>query len=332
MNIMMPELMKSASPNLQESWDVIVVGGGPGGLTSAIYAARYGLKTLVIEKDLPGGKINVAPLIENYPGVPSAKGRDLALRFHEHAISAGAEMLFPEEVIDIITNERTLLTSSGRKFRYGALILATGCNERRLNVPGEERLIGRGVSYCAVCDGPLYRNKRVAVVGGGHTAAVSALYLSQIAREVFLIHRREKMRAEKSIVERMLRLPNLEPVWNSTVDEIRGTSKVEKLVLRRSTKSGTERVELEVDGVFVAIGVEPNNSLARKIGIQLDERGFVLTDRLQRTNISGVYAVGDVTGEPLQISKAVGQGTVAAVDAYERIFGGAYNSQSQRSW
>ncbi len=317
------DFMMPSSSRLEEDWDVIVVGGGPGGLTSAIYLARYGLKTLVVEKELPGGKVNVSPLIENYPGFPSISGGELAKKFYEHAEKAGAQILFPEEVTDLILgDEKIVLTSSGKKFRCKALILATGSEERRLNVPGERELLGRGVSYCAVCDGPLYRGKRVAVIGGGHTAAVSVLYLSQLAEQVFLIHRRDRMRAERSVVERMADLPNVELVWNSVVEEIRGTNRVERLIVR-DLKTGDVR-EIEVDGIFVAIGVRPNSDLARKSGISVDERGFILTDRLQRTSAKGVYAVGDVTGEPMQISKAVGQGTIAAVDVYERIFGGAY--------
>jgi thioredoxin reductase (NADPH) len=314
---------------LPSSWDVVVVGGGPAGITASIYLARYGLKVLIVEKNSIGGKVSVNPIIENFPGFPSITGEELSRIFHEHARKSGVKILFPEEVIgmDLDGEEKKVITKSGRELSAKAVLIATGAEDKKLNVPGEAELYGKGVSYCAVCDGPLFRDKRVVVVGGGNTAAVSALYLAKIAKEVIVVHRREKMRAEQALTERLSSLANVSFRWNSYVTEIIGREKVEGVKIRG--KEGEEVIQ--ADGIFIFIGVEPNSHIARKAGINTDENGFILVDYWQRTNKYAVYAAGDVTGEPMQIAKAVGEGVRAAVDIYNRVFGGAYGSPRQ-SW
>lgn len=303
--------------------DVVIVGGGPGGLTTAIYLARYGLKTLVIERSAPGGKVNVNPLIENYPGFESVSGEELARRMHAHALKCGASVLSPEEVVklDLRGEMKGVYTGSGREFVARAVVIATGAEERRLGIPGEAELFGKGVSYCAVCDAPFFRGKRVLVVGGGNTAAISALHLSRIASEVILVHRRASMRAERALVDKLRATANVRFRLNSVITRVVGSSKVEGALLK-DLGSGEESL-MEVDGVFIFVGVEPRSELARESGVEVDERGFIKVDHWQRTNLPGVYAVGDVTGEPMQIAKAVGDGVRAAVDINSRIFGGA---------
>ncbi|RDD53133.1 MAG: thioredoxin-disulfide reductase [Candidatus Korarchaeota archaeon NZ13-K] len=303
--------------------DVVIVGGGPGGLTAAVYLARYGLRTLVIERSAPGGKVNVNPLIENYPGFESISGEELARKMHMHALKSGASILSPEEVIrlDLGGELKRILTRSGREFVARAVVIATGAEERKLGIPGESELFGRGVSYCAVCDGPFFRDKRVIVVGGGNTAAISAIYLSRIAREVILVHRRDSMRAERALVDKLRSTANVRLLLNSVLSKVVGSGRVEGAIVR-DLGTGEERL-LEADGVFIFVGVEPRSEIAREAGVEVDERGFIKVDCWQRTNLAGVYAVGDVTGEPMQIAKAVGDGVRAAVDINNRLFGRA---------
>ncbi len=324
-------LPSKSEEELSRDWDAIVIGGGPGGLTAAIYLARYGLRTLVIEKDSPGGKVSINPIVENYPGFPSISGEQLSKIFHEHAAKAGARILFPEEVVklELRGDWKKVFTRSGKEFSARALVIATGTEDKRLGVPGEIELYGKGISYCAVCDGPLFRGKRIVVVGGGDTAAISTLYLAKLASKITLVHRRDRMRAEKVLVERVLSLPNVDFKWNSVLTEIIGGDRVEAVKIKNLATKKEEL--LETDGVFIFIGVEPQSALAKQAGVRVDEEGFIIVDYWQRTNCFAVYAVGDVTGEPMQIAKAVGDGVKAATDIHDRIFGGAYG-EPKASW
>ncbi len=316
---------------LPRDWDVIIVGGGPGGLTAGIYLARYGLRTLVIEKDTPGGKVSINPVVENYPGFPHITGEELSKIFHEHTSKEGVKILFPEEVVrlDLKGDWKKAYTRSGKEFSARALIIATGAEDKRLGVPGEMEFYGKGVSYCAVCDGPLFKGKKIVVVGGGNTAAVSTLYLAKLASKVILVHRRDKLRAEQALVNQVMGLPNVDFRWKSVVVEIVGDERVRGVRIR-DLESGEEEL-VEVDGVFIFVGVIPQSHIAKQAGVKTDEKGFILVDYWQRTNCFAVYAVGDVTGEPMQIAKAVGDGVKAATDIHDRIFGGAYG-EPKASW
>ncbi len=316
---------------LPRDWDVIIVGGGPGGLTAGIYLARYGLRTLVIEKDTPGGKVSINPVVENYPGFTYITGEELSKIFHEHASKAGVKILFPEEVVrlDLKGDWKKVYTRSGKEFSARALIIATGAEDKRLEVPGEMEFYGKGVSYCAVCDGPLFKGKKIVVVGGGNTAAVSTLYLAKLASKVILVHRRDKLRAEQALVDQVMSLPNVEFRWKSVVTEVVGDERVRGVRIR-NLESGEEEL-VEAEGVFIFVGVIPQSHIAKQAGVKTDEKGFILVDYWQRTNCFAVYAVGDVTGEPMQIAKAVGEGVKAATDIHDRIFGGAYG-EPKASW
>jgi thioredoxin reductase (NADPH) len=300
-----------------ESWELIILGAGPAGLTAGLYASRSGLETLLLEANIPGGLALEAPMIENYPGFPGGiPGQELASRMIEQCEAAGGEIRYPEEALRVeIRGGMKGVETERRVYEAEALIIATGTRHRRLGAPGEERLRGRGVSYCALCDGPLFKGRSVAVIGGGNTAAVEALYLSEIASEVKLIHRRSTLRAERALVE-ALKERGVELILNAVVEEIGGEEFVEGLRLRVDEKP----IELEVDAVFVSIGRDPNSQLAREGGVEVDERGYIIVDEKQRTNIKGVYAAGDVTNRPhKQIGTAIGQGITAALEAYGYI-------------
>jgi len=299
-----------------ERWSLIIVGAGPAGLTAGIYGARSGLDTLILEEGMPGGSTAESPRIENYPGFPEGiSGVDLIERMLKQCERFGVEVRSLESVKRLVINDGAwrVETDKGR-YSAEAVIIASGCRHRTLGVPGEERLRGMGVSYCALCDGPFFKGRKVLVVGGGNTAAMSAIYLSNIASEVLLIHRREKLRAERIYLNDMKRR-GVKVLWNTELKEIKGDVKVEGVTLYNN-KTG-EVTEEEVDGVFIAVGEIPNSEFAREAGVRVDREGYIITDQLQRTNMPGVYAAGDVTSCPVkQIGTAVGQAIVAAVEAY----------------
>ena len=317
-------LKKEKLPN---EWDVVIIGAGPAGLTAATYAARYGLKTLVLEAENPGGQVAVSPLIENYPGFTSISGEELASRMLKQALSTGATILVPERVkeIRLSESEKVVLTESEKEFKTKVLVIATGAEYLKLNVPGEKELFGRGVSHCATCDGPLYKGKRITVVGGGNTAVTSAIYLSSIASELIVVHRRDRFRAEWKSSDILLQKDNVRIYWNSLVERIVGKNYVESVIIK-NTKTG-EVVEEKTNAVFVLIGLKPRSELAMKAGIEVDKNGYIVVDRKMRTNIPGVYAIGDVVGGYDQITKTVGEATIAIMDAYETIFSSTYGLQ-----
>ena len=296
--------------------EVLVVGAGPAGLSAALYASRMGLETLVLEKGLAGGLMLEIPVLENYPGFPDGiSGQELAELMARQARKHGAEIREMEEAIRMdLKGEPKVVETRKATYEAKAVVIATGCSHRTLGVPGEEEFRGRGVSYCGLCDGPLFRGRRVLVVGGGNAAATTALFLSDLASEVFLVHRRDALRAEEALVRRMAE-KGVKLILSSVVVAIEGDDVV-RAVRLRNVKTGEES-GLQVDGVFIQVGEVPNSELAAKAGVDVDERGFIIVDGRQRTNIPGVYAAGDVTNHPVkQVATAVGQGVVAAVEAY----------------
>lgn len=288
-------------------------------MTAAIYSARYGLKTLLLESKVLGGAQATSPGIENYPGYTFIVGLDLANKMKEQVKKSGA---FIREITEVKSVEREendgdfLLDTRRGVYRAKAIIFATGGGHKHLNVPGEEELTGRGVSYCATCDGPLFRDKTVAVVGGGNTAVIEALYLSEVVSKVYLIHRRNELRAEK-VVQDYVFNSSVEIIWDAIVKEIRGNDLVNELLLE-NVKTGEERV-LTVDGAFVALGSSPESSLAISIGVETNKRGEIIVNAKQATNILGVFAAGDVVESMKQIAVAVGHGAIAADSAYSYI-------------
>ena len=300
--------------------ELIIVGGGPAGLTSAIYSARALIDTLVIEKMLPGGQPVLTTFIENYPGFPEGiSGPELAERLESQAGKFGAKIITSRPVLNISRREEGFeIKTEMESFLGKAVIVATGTSPRKLNVPGEEEFTGRGVSYCAVCDGAFYRDRVVAVVGGGDSAMDESIYLTRFASKVFVIHRRNQLRAEKILQERAFSNPKISFIWDTVVQSIEGDRKVELLKLK-NVKTG-EISELKVDGIFVYIGSNPNSSMVKDL-VELDENGFIITDDCMKTSVPGLFAAGDVRNTNFrQLATAIGDGAIAANSA-ERYLG-----------
>lgn len=290
-------------------YDLIIIGGGPAGLTAGIYAQRARMKTLLVEKQGLGGQIAITDVIENYPGFPSISGPDLMAKFEEHAKGLGLEVKFAS-VESIVQNgsEKVLQTSEG-EMRTKAVIVATGANPRRLGVPGEEENIGRGVSYCATCDGPFFRGQTVVVVGGGDTAVKEAIYLAKLAAKVYVVHRRDQLRAEKIIQEKALATPNLEVLWSHIVKEIKSDKSGVTGVEVEDLKTSTRRVQ-PAEGVFMFVGINPSTNF---VDVDKDESGFIKTNQRMETSVPGIFSAGDCRTTPLlQVSTAVGDGAIAA--------------------
>jgi len=303
--------------------DVVIVGGGPAGLAAGIYTERSGLRTAVLERDALGGQVATTPIVENYPGFAQVGGKTLVDIMVSHALQY--VQIYPgESVLDIQPGDPIVVQTSRRKFETRAVLLATGAKHRHLGVPGEERLAGRGVSYCSTCDGPLFRNKKVIMVGGGNSAVTEALHLFHLGIDVTLVHRRDKLRAQDFLAKQLF--DNSIPVlWNAVVKEIRGKERVEEVVLADS-RSGKESV-FKTNGVFIAIGYEPSVELAHKIGVELTEDGFIKHDERHRTNIPGIYSAGDVEGGYKQIVTASGQGSAAAISIFEDLINPYWKTQ-----
>lgn len=299
-----------------ENWDMIIIGAGPAGLAAGIYGARSGLKTLVLEVKMAGGTTADAPLIENYPGFQSINGMELAQKMAAHCRSTGVTIREFENVIGLdLKGEKKIVKTNRAVYEANAIVIASGSHYRELDIPGEKEFRGRGVSYCGICDGPLFKSKRVLVVGGGNSAVMTSLYLAGLASEVKIVHRRSEFRAEKALVKELDGKENIEILWNTELKEIQGEKLVTKIILFNNKTDETS--EMSVDGVFVQVGEDPNSQLAREAGIEVDEDGYIKIDILQRTDISGVYAAGDVTNHPVkQVGTAVGQGITAALEAY----------------
>jgi thioredoxin reductase (NADPH) len=298
-------------------YEVIIIGGGPAGLTAGLYTSRAGLKTLLIERGIFGGQIVNARQVDNYPGFPEGiSGFELASLMHEQAMKYGLETMNATVTAIKPGGNYSVITTEGN-FEAETVIIAAGSEYRKLGVPGEEELLGRGVSYCATCDGFLFRDVDVAVVGGGDTAITDALELSEHASKVYIIHRRDQLRAGQVLQQQALDRPKLEPIWDTVVEEVIGENKVIGLIIR-NVKTG-EITKLEVAGVFVAIGLEPNSQCFADI-VELDKAGLIKTNELMATSAPGIFAVGDIRkNSPRQVAGAVGDGATAAISAFKYL-------------
>jgi len=295
--------------------DLLIVGGGPAGLTAGIYAVRSGLKAVVVERGALGGQVATTPVVENYPGFTQVGGKTLVDIMVTHALEY-VKIFQGEEVHDITPGPPFTVQTSRRKFTVNTILMATGASHKPLGVPGESRLSGRGVSYCATCDGPLFKGRRVVVVGGGNTAVTEALYLHNMGVDVTLIHRRDRLRAQEALA-RQLTENSIPVLWSTRVVEVRGKDRVEELLVE-DTSTGTADT-ISAAGVFIAIGYTPTVELARKIGVALTPEGYIRHDGRHRTSVSGIYCAGDVEGGWKQIVTAAGMGAEAAMAIFEDV-------------
>ena len=300
-------------------YDLIIVGGGPAGLTAGIYAVRSGLDTLVLDRSEISGQIALADIVENYPGFPSISGLELMEKYKSHAQEAGVKTKITDVISVRSEGAKKIVSTDSGDLESRAVIIATGANPKHLDVPGEEELISKGVSYCAICDGPFFRKKTVVVIGGGNSAITDALFLSKIARKVYVVHRRDRLRAAKILQDRAFATSNIEFIFNACVAEIVGSKgeirRVEKIAFN-DLKSREIR-ELATDGVFIYVGIHPNTEI---VNVDKDEEGFIRTDRSLETSEKGIYAVGDCRDTNIwQLVAAVRDGALAATAANEYI-------------
>ena len=297
-------------------YDIIIIGAGPAGLTAAIYARRAAKKVVVLEAKVYGGQIVNTLDIENYPAEEHISGYDFATKLYNQAKNLGAEIVFEKVTgIEIKGKQKKVITTDN-VYEAGSVIIATGSENRKLGLPNEEQLIGKGVSYCATCDGAFYKNKTVAVVGGGNTALEDALYLADIAKKIYLIHRRDQFRGEDSTVKRLKDKKNIQLVLNSNVTGLNAGDKLESIEVTNTDK---ETQTIEIDGLFVAVGRTPENKAFANL-IKLDEAGFIEANEKCHTNVDGVFVAGDNrTKDVRQLVTAVSDGAVAAIEAVKYI-------------
>ena len=303
---------------MKRIYDMIILGGGPGGYTAALYAARAGLSVLVLERLSPGGQMALTSAVDNYPGFPEGiDGFELGMRFQQQAERFGAVTEYAEvRSLDLLAEPKVLHTSSG-DYHSRTVVIAAGAGPRKLGLPNEEPLTGRGIHYCAHCDGMFYRDKVVAIVGGGNSAAADAMTLSRIAKKVILVHRRDTLRATKVYHQPLMAAENVEFKWNSVISQLKEDGRLTGVVIR-DVNSG-EETEISCDGLFVSVGRQPATELV-KGQLQLDEGGYVAADESTRTSLPGVFAVGDVRTKALrQVVTAVADGAEAAHRAEEYL-------------
>lgn len=297
-------------------YDIIIVGCGPAGMTAALYASRANKKVLVFEGKSYGGQILNASKVENYPGFDNISGFDLATNMYNQIITKGVEI--KNEIVLKITKDKEVITSNGT-YQAKAIILATGVQHRKLNITNETEYIGRGVSYCATCDGNFFRNKDVAVVGGGNTALEDALYLSNIVNKVYLIHRRDEFRGEDIYLDELKNKSNVEIITNSEVTHINGQELIKSIDVHTTTGENDMSKIIPISGLFVAVGQEPKNEIFADI-IELDEKGYIKTNDGIHTNVEGIYVAGDCRNKPLrQLTTAVSDGSIAATIAIKEM-------------
>jgi thioredoxin reductase (NADPH) len=299
-----------------EEYDIIIVGAGPAGLTAGIYAGREGLKALIIEKGVKGGHANTAPVILNYPGFKSIPGLKLLNKIGEQA-EKYIEIRENEELQDIRkTDNKFFLTTNQSEYSVKVIIFSSGTTYRKLGVKGEDEFIGKGISYCSICDGILFKDRDVIVVGGGNSAATHALHLNDIGVNVKIIHRRDELRAQQYLQDK-LKDEGIPIIWNTVLTEIKGDLFL-KSVRIHNNETGVDE-ELNVNGIFISVGEEPNSQIANKLGVKIDSNHYIIVDKDQKTNINGVFAAGDITGGVNQLVVACGEGATAAVNAYNYV-------------
>lgn len=300
-----------------QDWDIVIVGAGPGGLCAGLYGARANRKTVCVENYLPGGEIQNTEFVEDYPGFEMISGPELAQKFEQHARKFGLEVV-SDNVIEIYSEGRyKIVKGDSDVYRARAVIIATGGHPRKLGVPGEDEFAGRGVSYCAICDGAFFKNQEIAVVGGGDAAVEEGAFLTKYGSRVYIIHRRDQLRASKIIQERAFKNEKMEFIWDSVVEKISGDKQVQSVTIK-NVKTGETR-DLPVGAVFPFVGFVPNSNIFRE-EIEKDETGYIITNQHMETNIKGIWAIGDVRKQLCkQITNAVGDGTTAAVAADKYI-------------
>jgi len=295
--------------------DLIIVGGGPGGLSAGIYAMRAALATVLIEKGIMGGQVVMSDTVENYPGFENITGAELSQKFAEHAQSYGLKIIY-EEVTEILPglDYHTVKMANGEEYRTHGVILATGGSPRMLNVPGEMEYYGKGVSYCGVCDGFFFRNKTVVVIGGGDSAAEESLYLAKLAQKVYMVHRRDELRAGMILQQRVKSECKIEMLWNTVCTSINAGSDGVNSVSLKNTKTD-EQWDLPTDGAFIFVGFNPNNRLVPR-GVKMNTEGYVITNEKCETNIPGLYVIGDLREKfARQIVVSASDGCIAALAA-----------------
>lgn len=297
-------------------YDTIIIGAGPAGLTAGIYARRGGLTTVIIEKQSVGGQSQTAADIQNYPGIPSTSGFDLCYAMMNQCTTFGADFVFDTiSQIKLDGEVKKVTLASGAEIEGKTVIIASGASARKLGVENENEFIGKGVSYCATCDGAFFKGKTVAVIGGGNTAAEDALYLEKLAKKVYLVHRRDALRADKILCDR-LEKSGVSIIWDSVVESLSGEDKIAQVTLKNVKTDAL--TPLSVDGVFVAIGEIPNSQLFENV--EKTPSGYIVTNDVMRTNIDGVYAVGDVREKSLrQVVTACADGAIAADDIIKSL-------------
>ena len=293
-------------------YDIIIIGCGVAGMTAALYAKRANKKVLVLEKNNYGGKIINTIDIENYPGEDHISGYDLATKLYNQIIELGVEIKY-EEVINISLGDSIKeIETKDNNYTSNAIIIATGSKTRKLNIDLEDKFVGKGISYCATCDGSFYKDKDVCVVGGGNTALEEALYLSNIAKKVYLVHRRDKFRGDLLLVNKVIEKNNIEIIYNGNVTKLKGEEKLESIVI-------DDGIEIKVDGLFIAIGYDPNNDIFKNI-VELDEDGYIIADELCHTNIDGIFVAGDNRAKSLrQLVTATSDGAIASTEAIKYL-------------
>lgn len=304
----------------EKIYDVVVIGAGPAGMTAAMYSARSEMKTLLLERGVPGGQMNNTAEIENYPGYGQIMGPELSMKMYEPLADLGVENAYGF-VTSIVDNGATkTINTEEEVFETKSIIIATGANHRKLGVPGEEEYGARGVSYCAVCDGAFFRDQDILVIGGGDSAVEEAIFLTRFGKTVTIMHRRDELRAQKIIQERAFANDKIKFIWDSVLEEIKGDERKIESVRYKNVKTG-EVTEADFGGLFIYVGLDAVSEFARDLGIT-DEEGWIITDATMKTSIPGIFAVGDVRQKDFrQITTAVGDGAQAAQEAYKYVEG-----------